>query len=326
VYLPPAGEPAQIYDPSSDTWAPGGGASLLANDVLGQLGDGRIVLSGSGGTFLFDPMTLAYQQICDPPADGVGVTLADGRMLVVPYEGEAAIYDPAGFDPDGDCDAVDDTVDNCPGATNPGQYNADGERTDLGTARSFDDLTWPNSDAPGDACDADPDNDGQMAGTPCDTGAGDAAPLLRDADGDLVLDGAECELDTDPGDIDDRPAALVGLDLDFDGVPSRVDPNDGDADSDDDGVLDGQEFRYYHTNLANADTDGDGCSDAREIASINGDRRVDVIDLQQVATAFGPYALPGQPDHVAFDVVKNGDINVIDLQFVAARGGACPRV
>jgi hypothetical protein len=206
--------------------------------------------------------------------------------------------------------------------TNPTQRNGDGERTDLSPYRLFDDVTWPNSDALGDPCDPEPDNDTLFIGPAC--GSGDPNEVMRDTDGDLHLDAAECALGSAAHDFNSRPAHIVGFDLDGDGVPQQYEANDQDVDADGDGVLDRQEFRYYNTNLLMADTDADGCSDAREIASVNGDRHVNVIDLQQVATAAGSYTLPGTIVQVTFDVVKSGDISVIDLLFVAQNLGTCP--
>jgi hypothetical protein len=53
---------------------------------------------------------------------------------------------------------------------------------------------------------------------------------------------------------------------------------------------------------------------------VTGDRAVNVIDLQQVATSvMGGYI-------VHFDTTKDGQINVIDLQRIAAATGVCPSV
>jgi hypothetical protein len=45
---------------------------------------------------------------------------------------------------------------------------------------------------------------------------------------------------------------------------------------------------------------------------------VNVIDLQQIAAEAGAYAPPGTPVKNNFDITKNGAIDVIDLQQVAA--------
>jgi polyhydroxybutyrate depolymerase len=210
---------------------------------------------------------------------------------------------------DADCDAVPDTADNCGAAYNPGQNNNDRDFIELGPTKAFDDLTRPNSDALGDACDPDDDNDGltdadELTGAAC--GGIITDPLKEDTDGDRVLDGAECAIGTDPTNAASFPsAAQCGATTDPDG----------------DGVATFREYCYFNTDPNNANTDGDACDDGKEIASINADLAVNVIDLSQVAGAFGP--APGPPYIVQFDVNKDGAINVLDLSFVAGQFGNC---
>jgi hypothetical protein len=213
---------------------------------------------------------------------------------------------------DGDDDGQPDAYDNCPTDPNPAQQNADANFIDLSPPKVFDDTTNPHSDALGDACDPDDDNDGRIdadetGGTGC--GGATTDPVDADTDGDNFLDGAECALATNPLSLMSKPleasCAAAG-------------------DTDGDGVTDRREICYYNTDPNNVNTDGDTCNDGREVASINGDTQVNVLDLQQVASESGPYTLPGSPVEVNFDVTKNGTIDVLDLQQVAARGGACP--
>ena len=67
-------------------------------------------------------------------------------------------------------------------------------------------------------------------------------------------------------------AAMVktaAIDADFDGLSNDeekkldIDPNN--ADTDGDGLLDGDEVNVYHTNPLKADTDSDGFSDGEEV-------------------------------------------------------------
>ncbi len=230
-----------------------------------------------------------------------------------------------GAPPDADGDGVTDANDNCPSVANAGQQNNDRNFINLHPMKIIDDLTAPNSDTLGDACDPDDDNDGVPDATETSIGPGelnhaacpsastDTDPLKLDTDGDRVTDGAECAMGTDPASAASKPtqmqcAAHLGVTIA--------------ADSDGDGVRDGIEFCYYGTNPNSVNTDGDGCGDAREISSIDGNMTVNSTDLQQVATAFGPST--SSQYIVDFDADKNGTINSTDLQFVAARFGACP--
>jgi hypothetical protein len=83
------------------------------------------------------------------------------------------------------------------------------------------------------------------------------------------------------------------------------------VDSDDDGILDGIEFKGYETFVFSGDTDGDTCTDGREIASVDGLSAVNALDLQIVAARFL------QTDKPVQDVNKDGTINVLDLQLIA---------
>ena len=189
-------------------------------------------------------------------------------------------------------------------------YHSDENHIDLPPTKAFDDLTRANADSVGNDCgDSDDDNDGLTDAQEAD-GSACAGKITNkdkdDTDGDRTLDGAECSIGTDPTSSTSAPTlAQCGVQTDGDG----------------DGVLTAREFCYYATNGANANTDGDICNDGKEVASVNNDTTVNVIDLQQLAAAFGPST---DPDYlVNFDVTKDGSINVLDLSFVAARSGAC---
>jgi hypothetical protein len=90
--------------------------------------------------------------------------------------------------------------------------------------------------------------------------------LGSDSDGDGIPDDAELRLGLNPHDPTD---AL--LDPDHDGLTNLqefqlgTDPTK--ADSDGDGLLDGQEVLKYHSNPAVVDTDGDGIPDGVEVQS-----------------------------------------------------------
>lgn len=221
------------------------------------------------------------------------------------------------------------TRDNCPLVANPSQTNTDGNFIDMSPPLAVDDRSVARSDALGDACDPDDDNDGLSdaieTGTlaafqaACPAATAVTNPLLGDSDGDRVLDGAECALGFDPMDPASRPSAVVAGDSDGDSLSDAFEAvlgsNPNSTDSDGDGALDGIEYKGYNTSLILTDTDGDGCTDGKEIASVDGIRNVNAIDLQQVAKRFALSTPAG------VDVNKDGNINSLDLQFVARQYG-----
>ena len=63
--------------------------------------------------------------------------------------------------------------------------------------------------------------------------------------------------------------------------------------------------------------------DGAEVASVNADNAVNVIDLQIVAGSLSN--VTGDALYVLdFDVTKDGAINVLDLQLLARRLDTCP--
>lgn len=235
-------------------------------------------------------------------------------------------YAPFGLDDDGD--RYIDSHDNCPGTPNPDQRNSDEDFIDLSPyGKKFNDITWPFSDATGDACDDDDDNDGltdldEVSGVRC-RGLVTSA-LLRDSDGDNVLDGAECLLGTDPTSAASLPPRNPSGDRDRDGLADAVELSLGTNpllfDSDGDNITDGVEVKGFNSNPRAADSDGDGCEDRREVASVNGDRQVNIFDIAVVASAasttYTQYAAP-------FDLNRDNAVNVLDLMFGIRQVGYC---
>jgi hypothetical protein len=242
-------------------------------------------------------LTLTEVGLLDTTGDPVTVTVENGNV---------------GISTDADCDGVLNASDNCVFNANPGQENNDRNFIDLSPPKAYDDLTLANSDLAGDVCDDDDDNDGltdaeELSGSAC--GGQITDPLNMDSDGDFFIDSIECLLGTNPNDITSKPAlASCGA--------------AGDADGD--GLLTQREVCFFGTDPNNVNTDGDACNDGKEVASINADTAVNVIDLGQVAGEFGVYVLPGSVVKRNFDMTKDGAINVIDLSFVAGRFGTCP--
>ena len=201
--------------------------------------------------------------------------------------------------------------DNCPGLYNPDQLNLDGNLVDIAPPKGADDLTLAMSDAKGDACDTDADNDGLDASSEAAgcNGSGPLNPLVADSDLDKFVDGAECALGTNPGDLTSRPSAVAcgaATDADLDGIIAR------------------NEFCFYGTSDASSNSDGDVCADAKEVASLNGDTNVTASDLSLVAQNFvTSYGFPSYVYFSDFDMNKDGAIGAIDLSFVAQRFGIC---
>jgi streptogramin lyase len=234
----------------------------------------------------------------------------------------------------GDGDGIPDALDNCPDAFNPGQENADRNFVDLSPwNKPFNDMTWPASDNIGDACDDDADNDGlsneaeaNPAAYGCPSASAPLDPLVRDTDADLVLDGAECILGSDPA----SPASLPvppapATDPDRDGLSTATELLIGTdplkRDTDGDRIDDGAEFRSYGSDPLSPNGDGDTCGDVYEAASLNGDSAVNSIDMLILATSFGPQSSPKYVPQ--FDVNRDRSINSGDLGTAAAVFGPC---
>lgn len=203
---------------------------------------------------------------------------------------------------------------------NPGQENSNAEPIPLPSPIVFDDATNPTTSPLGDACNPDVDND-RLPDT--QEAAHGASPGNRDSDGDWILDGAEVACGSSPADPLSVPA---GPDADGDQLPDACEAvagsNPNIRDTDGDGRADALEFLRFASSPTVRDSDGDGCNDAREIASVDGDRKVTSIDLSQIAQRFAP--APGDPVYsVYFDQNRDGLINALDLSLSAQQFGDC---
>jgi hypothetical protein len=218
-------------------------------------------------------------------------------------------------------------MDDCPFVPNLDQLNTDAKPIDISPISPGQDVTVPNSDSLGDACDTDDDNDWMLdtgtnptLGIPGENvgcGSGPTNPKLMDTDGDTVVDGAECLLGSDPSSALSKPPIRPPNDSDHDGLPDNVeiligsDPHNSDTDGD--GIPDGIEFKGWGTSPTLTDTNGNGCEDGIEIADVNGDYWVNTTDLLDIA-----YVMGGQFAYNAdLDINKDGSINTTDLMLVA---------
>ncbi len=212
-------------------------------------------------------------------------------------------------------------IDNCPLVNNPYQENTDSGDIPTGDP-SAPDVTRPNSDIFGDACDQDHDNDGLTDAQEAQgcNGSGSTDPHSPDSDGDHFTDRYECLAGSNPNDASSIPPG--GPDTDGDGVPNALeaflgtDPQNPDTDGD--GVSDFTEAARWATDPLQPDTDGDGCGDGTEIASVDGNWTADARDLMLVSAHMPPAAY-----NVAFDIDRNGVIDHADLALVAQNFGRC---
>jgi syndecan 4 len=177
---------------------------------------------------------------------------------------------------DTDGDGVPDEVDNCPSVYNPGQENTDSGPPPSGTGGigngigiPGDDVTIPNGDSFGDACDDDLDNDGLLNASDTDPG------------GDITYD--DNNDGTWKGTGDDGPSWDANMNGKRDGVDTCTGST---ADTDGDGLKDRWETCKWGTNPNVIDSDGDGLGDCVEAADVNGDGIVDfVVDALSYADA-----------------------------------------
>ncbi len=228
---------------------------------------------------------------------------------------------------DEDQDGVPDSLDNCPFVANPDQLNTDAKPINISPISPGQDVTVPDSDSLGDACDPDIDNDWMLntgtnptLGIPGENvgcGSGPTNPKLMDSDGDTVVDGAECLLGSDPNSALSKPPVAPPNDSDHDGLPDTIealfgsDPHNKDTDGD--GITDGVEIKGWGTSPILKDTNSNGCDDNIETADVNGDYRINYVDLSIVAKA-AAHQIRSNAD---LDLNKDGIINIGDALVVA---------
>jgi hypothetical protein len=243
-----------------------------------------------------------------PDADGDG--LSDAAELLQGTNPNDPDTDNDGFNdpPDLSFDGVNTNAaaDNCPTISNPSQVNTDAAPIANGPNLGGDDTTIGNGDRFGNACDSDDDNDNAAdTAEPLFPAAGCLAataptnPLDRDSDGDHLLDGWECQNGSDPS---NAASKFLGT---------------GSPDADGDNINDVWESRGHATSSSSLDTDGDGCSDLVEVASVDGNLNVGTVDSLAVARAAFGIWLPDPQQDEAFDLTKNGTVDIADRLFVA---------
>jgi hypothetical protein len=229
---------------------------------------------------------------------------------------------------DTDGDTVGNGIDNCVSVPNPGQENFDSDGMGNGPNLPGDDETMPNSDAQGDLCDTDDDNDslldtdeavlancGSFNGgvanhaNPArgDKTTEDGSGPSWDTDNDQVLDGVECLMSTNPraGSLSDRTTCRNYI---WDAFGSNKD-QDGDK------LFDHWEFCKWGTNLITGNTDNEGLGDCAEVADIDGNGSVG--DSDRLVVARVALNVSGWVGDANFDIKASGVIDDPDRLFVA---------
>lgn len=259
-------------------------------DNIADDGDGSGVAGDNFCTALTDPPASPY----NPP---VTVNCDDNCPAVMnPYQDDSE-GDGLGdrCDTDDDNDGLLDGPDNCPLVANTNQANADadshGDACDNCPATDNEDQLDTDFDGIGDVCDTDDDADGVPDSS-------DNCPLVVNAsqnnyDGDALGDLCDPDADND-GLLNTDETSTNWLDEDSDddnyGDYEEIwhngqsgyqfifnkDTNPNDADTDNDGLLDGDEVYLFGTDPLLADSDSNGIADGFE--DFDGDGLVNMAD------------------------------------------------
>jgi len=183
----------------------------------------------------------------DPDTDGDGIS--DGA--------EIFIYGTDPLDPDTDDDGLDDALEAQTLGTDPTEVDTDGD----GLTDEYEHLAHNT-----DPLDPDTDGDGLSDGEEVLTLTTD--PLDPDTDDGGIDDGTEVAAGTNPLDASDDVPDFLDTDGDglTDDTEATLGTNPNDADSDGDGLSDGEEVHDTNSDPLEEDTDQDGIVDGDEIA------------------------------------------------------------
>jgi hypothetical protein len=190
-----------------------------------------------GGTCISSAASPASTAATTPSldADGDGIANANDNCALIPNPSQDDLDGNGIGDPcdDIDCDGVADWLDNCPRVANADQRSTDGSpRGDACADSDLDGFADLIDNCPNVPNELQLDHDGDLLGDSCD----------EDIDNDGLLNMVELESGTGPFDADsDDDGVLDGIDglvdSDLDGLINALDP-----DSDGDAILDGTEL------------------------------------------------------------------------------------
>jgi hypothetical protein len=298
----------------------------VANDIITTVaGNGTCGYTGDGGV-------ATAAQLNDPL--GVAVDSA-GNLYVADFDNDVVrVVYPCNGPGDSDCDGVLDGGDNCASVHNATQANSDSGPTppagnvgfiSNGSGVPGDDLSVPNGDALGDACDDDDDNDGlpdaddseplgatgicaafagsssgHAAPTGGDVGYSDGTPPSWDTDGDAVPDARECIVGTNPRVGDGAHRGMCAA-------------TTGAGDADGDGLQDVWEVCGWGTSASNTNGDGDGLGDCVEVMDVNGSGVGNNNDAVLVKQHFFGIIVG---DRAAMDINRSATVNNNDAVLI----------
>lgn len=251
-----------------------------ASDSLDELGEPNpaLVYSWDFGDFTFGVGAIIDHVFEEPHPAGITINLTvtnpatsvSGSTSITIVVNEEFI--------DVDLDLINDKYDNCVGATNPGQENADGDlhgdACDNCPNAINDNQIDADQDGLGDVCDLDRDGDNVAnSGDNCPDAA-NAAQTDSDLDG--IGDACDQDLDGDGvnNSVDNCPtvANATQTDIDRDGIGDTCD-----SDRDGDGVLNTVDNCPDLSNASQANLDGDAFGDACD-SDIDGDGVLNAAD------------------------------------------------
>ncbi|MCB0554124.1 MAG: hypothetical protein KDD02_11275, partial [Phaeodactylibacter sp.] len=238
----------------------------------------------------------AFSAACDTDNDGLSNgeeaslgtdpfdndTDNDGELDGAEVGGD--VNNPLDSDNDGIIDALESSItdsdnDGVPNESDPANNNPCIPNANAGPCDQDSDGLTNAQEATAGTDPMNPDTDGDGENDGLEVGANPNFPFDTDNDGNIdALESSIADADNDGTDDEADPANLDPCipdpnagpcDQDNDGLDNTTEAGLGtdplDDDSDNDGLLDGEEVNTYNTDPTNADTDGGGTNDGQEV-------------------------------------------------------------